>query len=869
MSESHRRPPNWEEIARHNDQLDRLQSRNEKQERMSAEYEAFEVDVRVIVLRSKSTQTVRQEMVALRPGEPFHKNVADLSFTTMIMMERDETPDHPQELLAPGGKIKEKETIRAAAARTLLNKTHLQPVGMSLAGEMDFVPKKKNDADKKVHVNVEYVIADVSPYDNPLSLDPEHGVAKFHQLDLTKSAELMVHGKQTLAADQNALERVATLYESLLTASALNQNGKVDKPKEEEITRMQKKIMDELQKKELLKKKQVFTHMAHIAGRSGWFKKGGVVTESSWIDGFKNAETMYEMFSILSEFCGIYNSREDFNKVFIEAYDLSNFEEEVSFDDTKEVNPLGKSQIEAILHFMYVQLEAENWSDDYLKIAKRNPQIKEYVERFEQFLQEATGGGMGAVDESYSDDDKPRQQLATKQEIFDDMDRNEEKAQKVEEAFVRAFDLGSVPEADARLSDIDALMQHIATNIMKPRTGHAHHHTTVDEFEAVKGFNLRDLIIIAFPNESERFARLKEIYKDPKKPEDKEGITKLVLEARRKIAALYLLHKGDKKYDEAVKVVKRGEIEKSVYEPLYRGIVNREVAYVKDGGTIINIVPAEENRVGGEISTKKTKLRIIEGASGTKICVEVKGSPKDRTSFQIKQIIRGYEPEQIHDVFRRAIAIVEPYNEHPDSVETKRLFERMIERVPVQAARWEGDHFNADDLASGCLPLYSTNKEKKILPAGRRDYINEDSTEVTEAQCVLDLLKAIAQRPGVRIFDFKPTPLAGERLKSSGPGKGGDVRLAKWYVEHTDAKGTIRYEEVQVYSPTKEKGALYFLKIKEDDDADYALDRIFEVNKGARRSGIEMMFPEGVYNQSLIDAQKKSVAASKGRKNGH
>lgn len=135
-------------------------------------------------------------------------------------------------------------------------------------------------------------------------------------------------------------------------------------------------------------------------------------------------------------------------------------------------------------------------------------------------------------------------------------------------------------------------------------------------------------------------------------------------------------------------------------------------------------------------------------------------------------------------------------------------------------------------------------KKQKVTtisaPASIHEYIAGLAQKNTEATTG-DKIKIIAWKE----------PTSDGKIESSGPGGGGDIRMWKWYVEHTDNQKKKRFKEIQAYAPQrKDDGSLHAataqFEEKKEDDKRYGISRLFKAK--SVRSFMELLFPAHVYS---------------------
>lgn len=119
-----------------------------------------------------------------------------------------------------------------------------------------------------------------------------------------------------------------------------------------------------------------------------------------------------------------------------------------------------------------------------------------------------------------------------------------------------------------------------------------------------------------------------------------------------------------------------------------------------------------------------------------------------------------------------------------------------------------------------------------------------------------ELIQALAHAGAgeqMRIVEYKQPPKEGETFVSAGPGGGAPIRMAKFYIGHTDTAGVVRYREVQVFFPhgegeSWEPGEVAYHQ-KKVDDMHYGVRRLFDT--GSLRSFMELNFPAEIYGDRI------------------
>jgi 8-oxo-dGTP pyrophosphatase MutT (NUDIX family) len=164
------------------------------------------------------------------------------------------------------------------------------------------------------------------------------------------------------------------------------------------------------------------------------------------------------------------------------------------------------------------------------------------------------------------------------------------------------------------------------------------------------------------------------------------------------------------------------------------------------------------------------------------------------------------------------------------------------------------------EKALGALMFERCNFEEQLL-----DEKYQLVGEVRMPRFVRELIDSILEEAGrqgqlVRIVKYKGFPEDGKKFSaSSGPGATGNIRMGKFYIEHTAPDGTVRNREMQIFLPRIirnndggieriESGEVDF-EAKKADDREYSVSRLFSTK--ALRSFMELMYPAEIYGDSI------------------
>jgi 8-oxo-dGTP pyrophosphatase MutT (NUDIX family) len=535
------------------------------------------------------------------------------------------------------------------------------------------------------------------------------------------------------------------------------------------------------------------------------------VVKQEWNQKFENTKGIFfEYQNVWSQCLGVLRQEVDFEKHFFASIDLSNFHEEV-----ENVLPR-QSQVEAIIRLVYSLLNTQYDFDEYLDVAKQNPKLTEFIEKIEKFL--VTFSTTGEKDQSLS------QTFSEKVKHIEDFPE-----ELLAHAFCESFNIDESTVAQ-RLERINKFLASVVDTAINPRVGKTYQKNLVSPISDISGAQLGKLIKYGFSLDKPKWGN-----RAGQKSESRALKKRMVFEARRSLTLLYLFAKVDAHYSS---VMEKG---KQPLEELTAGYLSLPIhrAFLlyreNEHDELENIDVFEQKDDAHQISglVQETKIREFI-------------HPKPETEREVKpSFFVGNEvrTKQMDSVYRKVIV---RGSDDPKSI--KDIYGRSLTLVP--------------DFRDKNSEKYLITKQKRTL------FIDGELREVEDYAPILDIIEYYSHQPNVRVIKFKPTPKDGEKIVSSGVG-GGEIRVSKFYVEHTDTKGTVRYEEIQIFAPSEDgRSAAYWEKKKKDDDARYFLDRMLDT-KGLR-SFIELMFPTTIYGEPIHAMQKdKHFRDGKKRKRSH
>lgn len=246
------------------------------------------------------------------------------------------------------------------------------------------------------------------------------------------------------------------------------------------------------------------------------------------------------------------------------------------------------------------------------------------------------------------------------------------------------------------------------------------------------------------------------------------------------------------------------------------------------------------------LATGVKPIQDIENALGTFEVVKQQGTAvvKEGVFGPENYAVKTYTREkELLSYFRKIIV--------RDEVSKKEAMDTFAKSIVVT---------ETSDKALAALAMETVDFKDKVL-----DKKYKPVGKVEMPHFVRELISGIleeAERQGqqVRIVQYKEFPPEGETFKaSSGPGGTGNVRMGKFYVEHTDSNGVIRNREMQIFLPRLvrakdgsveriESGEMDF-EAKKLDDKTYSVSRLFSTE--GLRSFMELMYPAEMYGDSI------------------
>lgn len=743
--------------------------------------------VRAFLVQSRHHRDVLQELREReRGGEKFTDILQSFSFTQVILSEKNEqSTENAGQVIPFGGRKRAGENDVVGMANRLLGKAHLRAQHTELLLKDPVEYTLQHTKSGELNMLVKYFLIELSPTDFPNSLDPESSkIDTFVALKPDQFRNLWQNGELTILVD--GVEKRVIMQGALLGEG-------IRKKVSNEEDRIFRTSLDEenIQRVDRLRE-ATFNRIDRyeqlkkrdLMEKIIYFSQGNIEETTDW-----------------GTFILLHANKKEFRVWFESAIELCNYEE--------ELKRVGKSRAEAILRFMYTLMELRHGYDLYIEKARAIPHLSDFVDRLDGFVHALRNvveheknkknpfastmlKGFGIIDEFLKDKD----------------DVDGEAKDIIEEEFIKAFELVDNKSVRRRLGRIDWFLNDMVRKGASALLPDTHSPNSLLPLNETQSVGVVELLQWAIPTR-EKLRAMKE-----KNPEIRR---QLVFEARRKLALLYLLKEVELHHTSVV------EKQNEPIERLWGGCMKGPSVNVGLNNQYTESGMLEQVRCNRNLPKKSTQNGGKEGVTTSLRKVELRGC-KYLMQVDVRLKLSS-------SIFRKYI------ERGDDDVSTIRdTYGRLI----VVEAEHEQDQVNL-----------CRRETRKISLANKKSNWEIQETDIEDVVPVLDIVEGIIaeaknKKQHVDIFDYKPTPKIGERIKSNSAGGGGNVRYAKFYIRHVDRKGVERFEEVQVFTPSEDgKSAFYHKKRKEIDDERYAKNRLRFTE--SFHSFIELMWPHAIY----------------------
>lgn len=763
---------------------------------------------RVFIYQSKSTDQIKAEILS-------GKTPAELSFINLIFSEKSADSISPNQLFPVGGsKLPSDKNSLGVAQRRTLEETHLRPVNIKKLGSLKYDLKDPREPVSTPIVTTCY-LAKVLPFDVAYSLNPEEDkIAGYHQVDLSTYRDKILKKGYHVADEGTSAERKLPLIDSLRVNYEVDGEEEspniVENSSVQDVSGVQVKLMEELENKDFDKGQKIINNLISL------LKMDNNATEY-WQNELSDSKDITKNSKLLKDLLE-YATKEvcdgDVLKVqdlFLAAYDLSNFEDEVTEQHA------GRSHNEMVLRVVFSLLETKYSYDKYIELIKENPDLANFANRLETFI--------NILSSSKSDIDDQKN-LSHQLTGLDQVD-----PKLVEDAFFEAF-FDFIPKDEVgkeqfrkrinkTLTSINSLLdEKIVRSKLAPIVRKKYNERLLTQVGEIRNASIFTLMKYALPGVGlKEKRRFKVDENESSGPQDKNMLRRVVFEARRKLAMLFLLLETDDFYDEVTNTGTQ-EIQNLWNEILDPPKVNCYLTEKRDEKNQLLDIEASFDLPDND-TAQEMAVRPFKDKNGNILMLVGQSlRTKERESAYRKMIVRGYdEPEDIKDIYGRSLIV-----------------------MPKK------DAIGADIL----------KKEERVIEVCDKNekgsYFCEDKS-FEDHSAVLDIIENLQKDRHVKILEYKPTNEPGSAFKSSGAGGEGQIRLAKFYIQYTDDDGKISTEEVQIFTPSADgHSGFYWEKKKKEDDENYEFERLLRT-KGLH-SFVEILYPAKIFPESIQDLNK-------------
>lgn len=761
--------------------------------------------VRVFLSQSRSMEEIMRDMKKTHDESYTNFDFTRLFFTNVVWAEKsDKSVQNAGQVMPVGGKVEkyDKGDLVITARREVVEETHLRVLDLQpFEKKVDYRLKTNNVA---IDIEQYLFFGRILPTDIPVPLDPqEDKIGDFHKMDLKMMGDL--YSEKARSVTGKNLRLLGNLRLPLCHEE--KDNKIIRSPEEDEkVVGVFVELAGRSQDAEKKKRESVMKLVQKYLSQN---EKHDSKTEVLFQQFFEAKDFFVhqkEFQKLCNDLIVIYGE-EDFMDALKTAIEASNFEEEMVLPASQE------SSIEATLRVIYVLLETKGDYDIFLDIAQKNKSAAPFVQKIIEFIEALTDENDPSTGPEYKTKNL-RHKLGSLKELDDDF---------ITSTFCEVFGV-DVSNIQSRLGEIDKFLNKLSSNAIIPNGNLGYHQTNIIEITSeIANTSLSTLIRYAFPFGDNSWKE--NIVKDQR---DNEEIKRKVFEARRKLALLYVYTKTDEYYKE-IKENGNSPINKLWTQNIVSSKTQRiYIESLNDGKNITDIEVHNDPRDLSVDDSSESEERI--GVDVRKI--SIKGKPsflaqmktrvKELDSLYRKIIDRGFnDPSEVKDIYGRLFIVTEDKTD-------EQSFE-YIRRRETRRIRIDGEMKDCDDMAP-----------------------------------VLDIMEYLSQQDGIEIVSYTEMPQKDKAFASKGVGGGSDVKLTKFYIKHTDSKGIVRYEEVQIFTPIYDKTAFFWYNHKDKDDKKYYFERLMR-EKGFH-SVLEQLYPTAIYGEAMHDL--RMIHTRNKKKNG-
>ena len=784
---------------------------------------------RVYMLQAKSAGEIAGELEKgdYRPG--------DMYFTNTVVMQKTEGSRNVGDILPVGGKRKEEDVVKSdkdvwearlqrrdplsiesfTAAREGFEEAGpmLRPEELLEMGKLQYLIEKTDEQDGKEVITPQNTVTTFyftqvapGPYVSFHVRNKGEDKGKIIKLDWRKMHQLLYTG---LLSDERGVV-AGRMMDSLTredftdkqkpnseeTGEGVRKN-KLVKTDRDQAKNVSDKLKNLVLSEECEKSIDIFKRLMDLMELPSQEKQAWVARFTSVInnDSFGVAKRLVEVKKIQLDFWNKFGGDPEANKLFCQAVDFSNFEEEMSRYHGKKPS--------AMLRLMFSLLRTrsfdDRFDDQYFQIAEKRAGwvLGDFVADFRKFWKYLS-------DDQHFGDSRGVQNAGEKLSAQNKRGDNPHE-KEIESAFCECFGMKDSKELHRLLTMVNKILETVASSAKPLLQSDELVFNLLPQMNHVNNASLSKLLLYALPLRGFGEWKKRMIDSDNENGSDSQKfIQQTIFEARRKLAMAVMLIDTLRYHEHVTEDLRNFKLEQLWEDKLVGPVTTKKLKYVynkkgKEDGELLRVEETGKvsASVSGDVQETRTKkvqiteatLRKFVGKSG-KCYASTETRVKGLDSCGRKVIVRDdSDTSVLHDIFGRAIVLTPASDSEEDLAYLESRESRQIE-------------------------VCSEKTGKEVC----------SKKEVIDSPAVLDIIEKISSEEGVKIFDYSPT----NRIASKGAGGGGDITLAKFYVRHTDGEGAVRWEEVQIFSPADGKGGFFWKQKKKDDDKRYEYARLVE-----------------------------------------
>lgn len=756
----------------------------------------------------KTNPVVRAFLVQPLLGREVARRIAEgvkieqLSFTRTLWAEKDISSVNAGQLVPLGGKVESGETKDQAMYEEAVEEGRVRLLSKKHIGTMDY--KLKHPKRGALNTTVDYYVAEVLPTDVPFSSlhQDEDKFKDIHSLNYRETFRLIKRGSVKIKEQQK--ERQAVLIDSLLTDKQRS-NFILPIPGQAEL------VETDVEASENIKYKLADTVKSIEGQRKIDILKNLLELadmrqeeKDEWLLEVVDADNYHKIAMLFHKFIKRYQNKiPNFADRLCHAVEISNF----SFE-TRDKHP-GRSKSEAVLRLMYLLLETHYNTDAILKVAKESILIRDFIGRLEKFLQ-LVSDGPGLDDSVFKSNNFSEKVRHLSNFLENDKEISEN---VIVGDFLEAFGLDE-ETINTRLAEVNEFLNYsielMSANLDLKSAEKLQPLPEIKQEEKVQAGQYESVIVDLLKKSfSCGKPRWIEEYKEKRSSEgaDREAVRqelrRIIFEARRHLVLILLTEETSKYYDSAVKAGIKG------------------------------VQKVMDNQIGKVMLEKGRSpfyARSVNNAPG--ITLWSLDGVKTKYSTIRKVIERGYKtPNKIKDTLRGEWI--------PEAATEEDFQELLIEETRE-------------------LPIYSVDENGNLGSV--------KNIQIHDRKFILDRAAELLNDPHIKIADYKPVKMPGEKFSSKSTGGGDPLRMGKFYIVYTGDDGHMEYKEQQIFVPDeivdgdgKKIKTAWENWQSAQQRARFEVDRLRKGSEKHVHPPVELILPSGIFGREAHFIHRKKT----------